>query len=215
MARFARLTSIDAVRELAVALRIFGEEALGALDELDINVQRATDWIEQDRKNFWNHEVRRGTERLSEARVELEKAKTYRKMDDFTPACREERVLVDRMKSRLQTAEEKHRVLPHWEQKIRHAIRELSGRQTQLATWLREDLPSAISVLEQMMRSLERYAAATGGPAPQAAPQETGTMKEIEAEETEGAEAEEETEEADTEHRTPNTENQNSQESDQ
>lgn len=194
MARSAKLTSIDAVQEMAVALATFGEEALAALDELDMNVRRAAEWIEQDRKAFWGHEVRKGTERLSEARVELEKALTYRKMDDYTPACREERIMVDRSKRRLQTAEEKNHVLPHWAQKIRHAVQELNGRETQLSGWLRGDLPQAIGVLEQMLLTLERYAAVTGGVAKQDAARKSTKPSEIEADETEGDDEADDTE---------------------
>ena len=196
MARSARLTSIDAVHDMAVALATFGEEALAALDELDMNIRRASEWIEQDRKAFWGHEVRKGSERLSEARVELEKALTYRKMDDYTPACREERILVDKMKRRLQTADDKNRVLPHWAQKIRHAVQELNGRETQLSSWLRGDLPQAISVLEQMLLTLERYAAVVGGVATQdAARKESQKPDDTEAGETEGDNEEDRTSE--------------------
>lgn len=171
MARSAKLTSIDAVQEMAIALGTFGDEAMAALDELDINVRRAIEWIDQDRKNFWGHEVRRGAERLSEARVELEKALTYRKTADYTPACREERAILDKAKRRLQTAEEKNRLLPHWSHKISHAAQELYGRESQLASWLHGDLPKAISILEQMTLALERYAAVAGGVTQTDAPQ--------------------------------------------
>ena len=173
MARSAKLTSIEAVHDMAIALGTFGEEALAALDELDMNLRRAIEWIDHDRKNFWSHELRQGAERLSEARVELEKALTYRKMSDYTPACREERILVDRAKRRMQTAEEKHHVLPHWSHKIHHAVQELNGRQTQLASWLRGDLPKAIGVLKQMALTLERYAAVAGGVPQKDAPQKS------------------------------------------
>jgi hypothetical protein len=163
MARSAKLTSIDAVREMAVAMINFGDEAIQALDELDINVRRALDWIEQDRKKFWAHEIRRGWERYNEARTEYEKAKTYRKVGDDSPSCRQERKIMEQAKRRVQTAEEKERVLPRWEHSIKHGVQELHGMQMQLANWLRNDLPRSISMLEHMAAALQRYAAVQGG----------------------------------------------------
>jgi hypothetical protein len=164
MARSAKLISIDAVRDMAAALTTFGDEVVAALDELDINVRRALDWIEHDRKNFWGLEVRRGWERVGEARADLEKALTYRKMADQSPSCRQERAMLEKAKRRVQTAEEKDRSLPRWAHTIEHAVRELNGNQTQLSDWVRGELPRALSALKQMTATLERYAAVQGGP---------------------------------------------------
>ena len=179
MARSAKLISIDAVREMAAALIKFGDEATQALDELDINIQRALDWIEQDRKQFWAYEIRRGWERYGEARTEYEKAKTYRKVGNDTPSCRQEQALMEQAKRRVQIAEEKERALPRWEHTIRHGAQELHGMEMQLANWLRNDLPRAIGTLERMAASLQRYAAVQGLPAgtPQSAATSGQTQK--------------------------------------
>ncbi|HBO42729.1 MAG TPA: hypothetical protein DD670_02080 [Planctomycetaceae bacterium] len=159
MPRSAKLISIDAVRDMAAALTRFGDEAVAAIDELDINVRRALEWIDHDRKNFWSHEVRRGWERVGEARAELEKAQTYRKMADETPSCRQERATLEKAKQRVQTAEEKDRSLPRWAHAVEHAVRELTGAETQLVDWVHGELPRALSVLRQYSAALERYAA--------------------------------------------------------
>lgn len=159
MARSAKLTSIDAVREMAAAFAKFGDEAAAAIDDLDINVRRAIEWIEHDRKQYWEMELRRAWEQLAEARSELEKALLYRKVADYTPSCREERVRVEKAKRRVEVAEEVNRALPGWAHRIDHAVRELDGVEGLLADWLREQLPRAMGVLKQMSISLEAYAA--------------------------------------------------------
>jgi len=159
MARSAKVISIDAVRELSAALTIFGEEATAALDDLEINVRRAIEWIEQDRKQYWETAVRRGWEQVGEARAELEKALTYRKVADRTPSCREERAALEKAKRRVQIAEEVNRSLPGWSHRIQHAVRELTGAKTLLSDWLHGDLPRAQGALKQMSVSLETYAA--------------------------------------------------------
>lgn len=164
MARSAKLTSIDAVRDMAAALTLFAEEVASALDELDINIRRATEWIEHDRYDYWKHEMRRSQEKLGEARVELEKALTYRKMADQTPSCRQERAMLEKAKHRAQTAEERKRSLPQWSHTIKHSVQELQGMQRQLSNWLNGEFPKALGTLHQMAATLERYSAVQAGP---------------------------------------------------
>ncbi len=159
MARSAKLISIDAVREMAVALTTFGDEAIAALDDLDINVRRAVEWIEHDRKEHWAGEVRRGWQRVGEARAELEKALTYRRVAGQTPSCRHERAMLERAKRYVQTAEEINHSLPRWTHLVEHASRELAGSKNLLADWLHGELPKALGTLKQMSAALESYAA--------------------------------------------------------
>ena len=56
MSRFARVTSIDVLQTLAAALQKFRGEAAGALDDLDIEIRRALEWIHHDRKEYWAQE---------------------------------------------------------------------------------------------------------------------------------------------------------------
>ena len=160
MARSAKLTSIDAVREMAVALARFGDEMAAALDDLDINVRRSVEWIEQDRPQHWENEVRRSLDRVGEARAELEKALTYRRVGEYRPSCREERAQLEMAKHRAQRAEEIYRVLPQWAHRVDHAVRDLTGARSLLGDWLGGELPRALGVLKRMMTSLEDYTAA-------------------------------------------------------
>jgi hypothetical protein len=162
MARSAKLISIDAVRELAVAVRLFAADIIAAVDELDSNVHRAVEWIEYDRPDYWKHEVRRAWERVGEARADLEKALTYRKVAGHTPDCRQERLILEKAKSHAESSEQVHRSLPQWEHRIDHAVRELTGARSLVMDWLRGDLPKALAALEQMGLALEAYAAASG-----------------------------------------------------
>jgi hypothetical protein len=170
MARSARLISIDAVREMAVAVHLFADEVIAAIDELDSNVHRAVEWIQYDRPDYWKREVRRAWERVGEARADLEKALTYRKVADHTPDCRQERLILEKAKFHAENAEQVHRSLPQWEHRIDHAVRELTGARSLVMDWLRGDLPKALAALEQMDAALEAYAAATQPAAAESVP---------------------------------------------
>ncbi|HLA84146.1 MAG TPA: hypothetical protein VJL29_05085 [Thermoguttaceae bacterium] len=159
MARSAKLTSIDAVRDMSAALAKFADELGTSLDDLDINVRRAVEWIEHDRKQYWENAVRRGWDRVAEARSELEKALTYRKVADRRPSCHEERAALEKAKQKVQMAEEIYRSLPQWAHRIEHAVRELTGAETLLGDWLHGDFSRAMAALSRMSESLESYAA--------------------------------------------------------
>ncbi|MBN2022859.1 MAG: hypothetical protein JW809_08685 [Pirellulales bacterium] len=162
MTRSAKLTSIDAVRELAAALRAFGEEMTGALDHLELSVRRAREWIQHDRKEYWQHEVRRGGEKVGEARADLEKALNYRGVSGQAPSCRQERAMLEAAVRRARIAEEKIEVVRHWTHAIDHAAIELAGGQAPAVDWLQSELPRALAALARMTEALESYAEATG-----------------------------------------------------
>lgn len=168
MSPSAKLTSIDAVEKMSLALTQFGEEAAAALDQLDIESKRALEWICHERKQYWAAQVRRNRDGVSEARSELERALTYRGVAGQRPACREERAELEKIKRRLHVSEEKTEAVRHWTHAIDHQVLELIGSMSQLAQWLQADLPRAQGVLKRLTTTLEAYVAvaSTSGEAP-------------------------------------------------
>lgn len=159
MSRPAKVKSIDAVERLAAALARFQEEAAAALTDLQLQVQRAADWIHNDRRIYWTEQVRRGWERVAQAKTELEQARTYRRIAEHQPACREERKALEIAKRRLQNAEEKVEAVRHWTRMLDRAMVDYRGGIAPLARWLEIDLPKATAALKRMGRSLESYVA--------------------------------------------------------
>ena len=51
----------------------------------------ALEWIHHDRHDHWNHEVRRGWERITEARIQLQQAMTARRIGEHAAACIDEK----------------------------------------------------------------------------------------------------------------------------
>lgn len=164
MDRTARVHAIEAVDAMATALRQFGEELAAALDNLQSEIRRSIEWIDIDRRKYWEHEVERSWNRLSEARCELQRAQTFLRVSGQTPACRDERKAVERAKMRLETSLEKVETVRQWAHSVQHGALELSGSVRQLADWVQADLPRALAVLQRMSQALEAYAA-KGGPA--------------------------------------------------
>ena len=96
----ARLTRTDAAGEMAAAVDAFRNEATAAIEGLDMEIRRALEWIHHDRREHWEHEVRRGWERITEARVQLQQAMTARRIGNHDPACIDEKKALARAKQR-------------------------------------------------------------------------------------------------------------------
>jgi hypothetical protein len=159
MSRGAQVTSIDAVREMAAVLASFRTEMAAALDELEMEIRRAQEWIHHDRKQHWDSEARRGMERVTEARIQLQQAMTAKRVADHEPSCQDEKKALARAKRRWELAESKKEVVRHWQRAIDHAVNEYRGARTPLSGWLEADVPRALAAVQRLAQSLESYVA--------------------------------------------------------
>ena len=106
MDRSANVTSIDAVRALRAALLNFEAEARDAVVLLVLEVRKALDWLENDRTRYWPEQVRRASERVLQARNDLERAQlTYG--SEEPPSCYEQKKALEQAERRLRTCQEK------------------------------------------------------------------------------------------------------------
>lgn len=159
MSRSAKVTSIDAVKTFAAALRCFQDNASTALDNVNMAGQRALGWIQDEQKGYWALQVRRSYERLGEARAALHLARTTKRIAGHEPSCVDEKRAVERAQRRLRLAEEKVQAVRQWSRTADRAVIEYRGCVGQLATWLDADCPRAIAALERMSGALGAYVA--------------------------------------------------------
>jgi len=155
----ARLTRIDAAGEMVAAVDAFRNEANAVLESLDMEIRRALEWIHHDRHDHWNHEVRRGWDRITEARIQLQQAMTARRIGNHDPACIDEKKALARAKQRLEIAQQKVEAVRHCAREIDRAVDEYRGARTPLSGWLETEAPKALAVLRRMMDHLEEYLA--------------------------------------------------------
>jgi len=158
MSRSANVRSLDAVEAFTTALRQFQEEASGALGELELQVGRALEWIQHDRKDYWRDRVRRGWDEVAEAKANLERCLMF-PVADRRPSCYDEKVALAKAKRRLRIAEEKVEAVRRWTRAVAHEVDEYRGNVGQISHWLQSDAPRAIAVLESLSRALESYVA--------------------------------------------------------
>ena len=161
----ARVTDVAVLDDFRIALADFTLSVRQALTDLQLEIRRAMDWISVDRAAHWQAEARRSSDLVARAKDELAHSKTFKRMDDYTPSCVEEKKAVDMAKRRLEHAEQKVEAVRHWSRAAQVAVDEFQGPVQQLLAMLDGDIPRAIALLERMSRALEDYAA-TGVPAP-------------------------------------------------
>ncbi len=186
----ARVTNVAALDDFRVALANFAVMVRQALIDLEMESQRALDWISQDRATHWKTEARRSSDLLARAKDELVNARTFKRVDNYVPSCIEEKKQVDLAKRRLEHSEQKMEAVRRWSMAAPRAVDEFRGPVQQLMSMLDGDIPRAMAVLQRMSAALELYAAVE---APTAIPWEELTgeksmaqpVQENEADETE------------------------------
>jgi hypothetical protein len=153
----ARVKSIDEMQRMAAALAGFHADASAALDELDMEVRRAMQWIGDDCRQYWKQEVRRSTERVVEAKLALEHAQMFRGGEERQGSCIEEKKILEREKRRLQIAETKVEAVKHWTGVLDRAINEYRAVRSQFGNWLEGDFPKAEAAMGRMIVALDAY----------------------------------------------------------
>jgi hypothetical protein len=157
MGQSARVKSIEVLDVIASALKTFRADSLSALDDLDIELHRALEWIHHDRTEYWKRELRRSEDKLIEAKLQLKQAQTSRRMDDYRPDCVEEQRALERAKQRLRTAEQKFKAVQLWTHNIDRAVSTCQQARTQFVIWLDGEVPKGVAALKRMSGSLETY----------------------------------------------------------
>lgn len=166
MAKSARLLAIEDVDTLAAALVRFAEEAQAALADLDLELRRASGWIEQDRPRYWEAQVRRGWEDLARARRELEQARLSHRVDEVPSSCLDQKKALQRAQKRLDLAMEKQRLVRPWAYRTAKQAEEYRGKVGPLQEWLSSEYPRALAALRRMAHALEAYVGQEAVPPP-------------------------------------------------
>ena len=116
----ADVQAIDALQDWHNALCLFRDEATDALSMISLEVRRAFDWIDEERK-AWQQEARLAEQDVYQAKIEL----AQRKYQDFAgriPDTSVQEKALARARARLEHAEDQVEVCRRW------AMRRVPGR---------------------------------------------------------------------------------------
>lgn len=153
----ADVRSIDALREWLVTLANYRSSAAEVLSGLQMEIHRAFDWLE-DQKKRWQSAVKDCEEDVLRAKTEL----SGRKFEDSTgrmPDTTVQERNLRRARARLEQAEEQVEKCRAWVQKLPKLIEEnFSGPARRLTTFIEVDVPNAMALLDRRIAALESYA---------------------------------------------------------
>jgi hypothetical protein len=153
----AHVRRISVIRDFRARLIRFAEEVEGALLSVQSEIQRASEWIEQDRPRYWTVQVQKAFDQVAAARTALNTCQ-MRTVAGRRPSCIEEKQALASARRRLQHCQEQIERVKRWSTKIRHESDEFRGRLAGLRRLLEFDIPRALLLLERTADVLEAYA---------------------------------------------------------
>ena len=158
-----KVTSIEAVKEFAPALALMQEELKGVLSAIQIEMQRALGWVEQDRPRYWQTQLKRAFDKVAETRTSLTTCQ-MRTVAGRHPSCIEEKVAHAAAKRRLEFCQDQIEVVKRWGVKLQHESDEMRGRLAGCQRLAESDLTKSMALLANVIETLERYAGIYAGP---------------------------------------------------
>jgi hypothetical protein len=172
----ADVKSIDTLAFVKAAFAAFAHETNQAVSEIEIQGQRAVEWITVDRAAFWKAEIRRRSDIVNKAIKDLEHCRTFKKVGDNTPSCVEEKKALDKARKLLETAERKAEAVRRWTPVVQQQFRETCVRLVRFREVIDVDCPRAMAQIEKMLKALDAYQNAAGPRATDGAAGGTGSQ---------------------------------------
>ena len=153
----ANVKSIQAIRDFRTDTQEYRDSLRQAIDMLTTEVARAVSYFESDRAAYWPAQVRRASDKLSEARINLERCQ-LKTRDGQQRACDDEKKALRLAKERVALTHEKVKATKKWITIVRREADQFKSRLAQVSYLADHDLPRAIALLERLADRLDKYA---------------------------------------------------------
>jgi len=157
MAQPVNVRSIAALTDFRAAFATLGEAAQRSLDEADMEIRRALQWITVEQPAFWKSEHQRAMDQVTERRNELEQCQN-RTLDGQRPACYQERKALEAAKQRVRYVHEKIEVVQKWGRTLQQEVSEYQVQVAKFRGMLEGEVPRSLALLGRMVAALESYA---------------------------------------------------------
>ena len=154
----ANVQSLDALRDVRLALILFQERAVSALGSLRTKIDRTRAWLEQDRPLYWRDQERKAYDGVATARVAYDTCR-LRTVGGRHSECIEEKVALQRAKARLEFCQQKVDTVRRVTVETGQQADDFRGRSGPLQRLLDEDIPNVLAMLSRMIDAIEAYAA--------------------------------------------------------
>ncbi|KAB2653950.1 MAG: DUF1778 domain-containing protein [Verrucomicrobia bacterium] len=150
----AKVTSLEAIEDLRAKLVVYRDKARRVLDEVDHDVSRNRVWLENERPNYWQNQIRLRTRALEECQQELFSAR----LSGLRDSSYVQQAAVQKARRSIRDAEEKFRITGQWARQFDHRVEAPARQVEQLRQLLDHDLGKAVMWLNELIKSLSAYA---------------------------------------------------------
>ena len=154
MAEQAHVTSFDAIEAFRAELIAYLSKTRPIVEDACDEVARTREWIESDRRVYWENQARRRERALEDAQQALFSAKLSNLRDVRTA----EQMAVVKARRAVDEAHSKLRKIRKWTREYDNKLQPLLKELEHLRSMLGVDLPKAALHLAQVVKALEAYA---------------------------------------------------------
>jgi hypothetical protein len=176
MSSQAAVLSIDELKNLRVALALYGEDTLGTLGAVEAEVRRTLRWVEEERPVYWQEQIKRRREQVAMARADVFR-RNLQKRPDYNPAMSEQKEALRKAEASLQDAEKRLALVRKWQPALRHAVLDYHASVQRLKDLAAGDVPSAVNLITRIIDSLEAYLQLAPPPGPRSAAESSSTTR--------------------------------------
>jgi hypothetical protein len=166
MAERARVTSVEALESFRASLIVYLSKARPTLEEAGQEVLRMRQWLENDRRPYWENELRRRQRKLQEAEQALFSAKLSQLQEESAAQLQ----AVRRAKAAVEQAGSKRDKVRQWTREFENRSDPLTRQIGLMQGFLASELNRAVAHLTQVIDTLEAYAQAPGPASEPASP---------------------------------------------
>lgn len=157
----AQVASLEAIEAFRARLIVYRDKAGRVLDEVSDEVVRARLWLQSDRVNHWQGQIRRCERELEARRQELFSAQLSGLRE---ASCARQHAVV-RARQQLREAEERLRKVSLWNRQFDQRVEAPARQMEKLRHTLAHDLAAALARLDAIGKTLAEYTAPTDAPA--------------------------------------------------
>lgn len=150
----AKVTSIDAIESFRASLIVYCEKARAALDDIGDDVSRTRTWLSDDRRNFWEAEIRRRNRKLEEKQAALFDAR----LDTFHKQTQAELAAMQKAKRDRDDAMARLEMIKKWSKQFDSRVQPLARNIDKLRDVLVQHMGQAIVHLSKVTNTLSAYA---------------------------------------------------------
>lgn len=166
MAVQAQVTSVDAIEAFRNALIIYLSKVKPAVEQVTAEMMRTRVWVQTTQRQHWENQLRLRKRKLEEAKSALFNAR----ISQFQQSTLLESMAVQRAQKAVDEAEGKLAMLKKWSRDIESRADPLTKQIEQFHGYLLTDLAEAVTLLAQIVKTLDAYAEISTMSSPVAAP---------------------------------------------